>query len=99
MILHTVAFRTKHEAGSAAETDFLAAGMALGELPMVRNFKCYRQVSEKNDFEFALSMEFETQDEYDAYNHHPLHVDFVTNRWIPEVDDFLELDYQDYSDS
>jgi hypothetical protein len=25
---------------------------------------------------------------------HPVHRAFVARRWVPEVDDFLELDYQ-----
>ncbi len=95
MVLHTVAFRTKHEAGSDAEKNFLQAGIALGRLPMVRNFKCCKQTSKKSDFEYGFSMEFETPADYEAYNDHPVHVDFVASRWIPEVEDFLELDYEE----
>jgi hypothetical protein len=95
MILHTVAFRLKHESGSDAEADFLKAGGALAELAMVHNFKTYKQTSEKNDFDFGFSMEFATVADYQAYSEHPMHVDFVTNRWIPEVADFLELDYEE----
>jgi len=39
-------------------------------------------------------MEFENQAGYDAYNVHPAHVAFVRDRWVPEVEDFLEIDYQ-----
>ena len=95
MILHTVAFRLKHQHGSEAETDFLKAGSALANLSMVQNFKCYKQTSEKNDFDFGFSMEFATLADYQAYSQHPMHVEFVSNRWIPEVVDFLELDYED----
>jgi hypothetical protein len=28
-----------------------------------------------------------------AENEHPDHVRFVQDRWLPEVDDFLEIDY------
>ena len=38
-------------------------------------------------------MEFAGQDAYDAYNGHPDHVRFVQERWLPEVADFLEIDY------
>jgi len=31
---------------------------------------------------------------YAAYNEHPDHVRFVQERWIPEVGDFLEIDYE-----
>lgn len=96
MILHTVAFSLEHPKDSPAEQDFLAAGMALANLPMVRNFRCYRQVGLKNDFDFGFSMEFESEDDYEAYNQHPLHRTFVETRWFIEVSDFMELDYVDY---
>lgn len=39
-------------------------------------------------------MEFADQPAYDAYNAHPVHIAFVRERWVPEVADFLEIDYQ-----
>ncbi|MBB4437249.1 MULTISPECIES: Dabb family protein [Rhizobium] len=93
MIRHTVAFRLKHEAGSLEETSFLADALVLGKIPSVRNFEQLRQTSPKNDFTFGFSMEFDDQAGYDLYNVHPLHVAFVRDRWVPEVADFLEIDY------
>ncbi|EJC66193.1 Stress responsive A/B Barrel Domain-containing protein [Rhizobium leguminosarum bv. viciae WSM1455] len=93
MIRHTVAFRLKHEAGSAEETAFLADALVLAKIPSVRNFEQLRQTSPKNDFAFGFSMEFDDQAGYDTYNLHPLHVAFVRDRWVPEVADFLEIDY------
>lgn len=96
MILHTVAFTLKHEKGSVKEKNFLNAGMALADLAMVENFRCYRQVSTKNDFDFGFAMEFASDEAYQAYNSHPIHSEFVSSRWLPEVERFLELDYIDY---
>lgn len=93
MIRHTVAFRLKHRSGSAEEKSFLADALVLANIPSVRNFEQLRQTSRKNDFTFGLSMEFDDQAGYDAYNVHPLHVAFVRDRWVPEVADFLEIDY------
>ncbi|MEZ5070855.1 MAG: Dabb family protein [Bacteroidales bacterium] len=39
-------------------------------------------------------MIFENQAAYDAYNGHPDHVAFVAERWVPEVADFLEIDFR-----
>jgi hypothetical protein len=50
-------------------------------------------VSPKNGFAFGISMEFADRDAYTGYNEHPTHVAFVESRWIPEVADFLEIDY------
>ena len=99
MIRHTVVFRLKHEAGSENELDFLRAAQKLADIPTVNNFECLRQVSEKNNYEFGLSMEFTSKEGYQSYNEHPDHLRFVETRWIPEVVEFLEIDYIPYSES
>jgi Stress responsive A/B Barrel Domain len=53
-----------------------------------------REVSPKNDFRFGISMEFANRGAYEQYNEHPDHVRFVQERWLAEVDDFLEIDYE-----
>jgi hypothetical protein len=93
MILHTVAFRLKHALGSAAEYDFLQAAKVLGNIPVVDRLEQMRQISPKNDYTFGFSFEFADQAAYDAYNEHPDHVAFVRDRWVPEVEAFLEIDY------
>ena len=93
MIRHTVTFRLKHSSGSPEEADFLAEAGTLAAIPTVRNFEILRQISQKNGFTFGLSMEFDNQAAYQAYNEHPDHAAFVRDRWMPEVADFLEIDY------
>jgi Stress responsive A/B Barrel Domain len=93
MIRHTVTFKLKHPTGSVAEASFLKAAKALTTIPTVRNFEWLRQVSPKNEFKFGFSMEFFSQQDYEAYNVHPEHVRFVEERWKQEVEDFLEIDY------
>jgi hypothetical protein len=94
VIRHTVAFRLVHPSGSPAEQGFLDAGAALAAIPGVQRFEQLRQTGSKNDFSFGFSMEFADQAAYDGYNAHPVHAAFVAQRWVPEVEDFLELDYQ-----
>lgn len=93
MIRHTVVFRLRHPAGSAAEARFLADAMVLTTIPGVERFERLNQVSPKNDYRFGFSMEFADQAAYDRYNVHPAHDAFVRERWIPEVEAFLEIDY------
>ncbi len=93
MIRHTVVFTLKHPEGSSEERAFLDDARALGGLPSVRNFEQLRQVSTKNSFRYGFSMEFEDEAGYAAYNVHPVHTAFVRDRWVPEVADFLEIDY------
>ena len=93
MIRHTVAFRLRHPKGSAAEADFLRAADVLAKIPGVQKFEKLQQVSAKNDFRFGFSMEFANQAAYHSYDAHAEHVRFVRERWVPEVEAFLEVDY------
>ena len=92
-IRHTVSFTLRHPEGSAEETAFLDAATALGGIPGVEAFEVLREVSPKNGFRFGISMEFADGDAYRGYNEHPDHIAFVETRWLPEVQDFLEVDY------
>jgi hypothetical protein len=94
-IRHSVSFTLAHPQGSAEEADFLAAAARLAEVvPAVEAFEVLREVSAKNAFVHGLSMEFADRAAYEAYNEHPEHVAFVQERWLAEVTDFLEIDYE-----
>ena len=93
MIRHTVVFTLRHAAGSEKEAAFLAEARVLAAIPGVEKFEQLRQVSPKNDYAFGFSMEFANQAAYSAYNDHPDHVAFVRDRWVPEVERFMEIDY------
>ena len=93
-IRHMVVFKLKHQKGSAEEKDFLIAIKKLAAIPGVEKLECMKQVSKKNKFDYGLSMEFASQKAYDQYNNHPDHVAFVQNRWVKEVEDFLEIDFE-----
>lgn len=97
MIRHTVVFRLNHPTGSTEERNFLRKASELSKIKTVNNFECLRQVSQKNNFTFGLSMEFENQAGYDFYNLHPDHVTFVENVWLKEVAEFMEIDYLIYN--
>jgi hypothetical protein len=94
-IRHSVVFRLRHPEGSLEEQAFLDEIRSLAEIPGVEAFELMREVSPKNDYRFGLSMEFAGPTAYAAYNEHPRHTRFVETRWIPEVADFLEIDYSD----
>jgi hypothetical protein len=94
-IKHMVIFNLKHEVGSSEAAQFLADGRdILSSIPTVTNFKAFRQVSDKNDYDYGFSMDFADQAGYTLYNEHPKHTDFVENRWLKEVSQFLEIDFQ-----
>ena len=94
-IRHAVSFTLRHAPGSPEEADFLAAAARLAEVvPGVEAFEVLREVSEKNAFVHGLSMEFADRAAYTAYNEHPEHVAFVQDRWLAEVTEFAESDYE-----
>jgi len=90
-IRHTVVFTLRDP---EADADFLAAASGLAAIPGVEAFELLDEVSPKNGYRYGISMEFAGQAAYDAYNSHPDHVRFVQERWLPEVADFLEIDYR-----
>jgi len=93
-ITHSVYFRLKHRAGSIKEKEFIeSCQRILSPIPGVEAFRVLRQTSAKNNFDFGLTMDFGSQSAYDAYNNHPDHVEFVRGIWIPNVEDFMEIDY------
>jgi len=92
MIRHAAIFRLVHPAGSDQEARFLAKLAELSAISGVGSFEIAREISPKNDFDFAVSMVFDDAAAYEAYNIHPDHVAFVQSRWIPEVGAFMEHD-------
>jgi len=94
MIQHSVIFKLKHAKDSEEFKSFWEAARKLEDIPGVQKFKCLKQVSPKNDFEYGLSMKFEDQKVFDAYAVHPDHVVFLEEFWAKGVVDFLEIDYK-----
>ena len=88
-IRHQVVFTLKPDAD---EADFLRAIAELEAIPGVEAFELMQEVSPKNGYAHALTMEFADRAAYEAYNEHPEHAGFVAQRWNSEVADFLEID-------
>jgi len=99
MVRHTVAFKLKFDAGSQAEHDFFKAAKELARIPVVKNFECLRQISKKNDYDFGISMEFDSMADYDVYSSNSDHMQFVRDHWSTEVADYIEIDYVPYDEA
>ncbi|HQX52087.1 MAG TPA: Dabb family protein [Planctomycetaceae bacterium] len=93
-IEHTVTFRLIHAQGSPKEAEFLNVAAELAAIPGVQQFQIRRQTSSKNPHTFGISMQFATHSEFLAYCEHPAHMDFVQQRWLSEVAEFLEADFE-----
>lgn len=91
-IRHLVVFTLRHDESSPQAETFLAALRSLATIDGVEDFEVVRQVGPKNDYRFAVTMDFADRAAYDAYDGHPLHVAFVSERWAADVVDFMEID-------
>ncbi len=91
---HSVFFKLSYPKSSIEENLFFEAVNTLITIPGIVNFRCVKQTSKKNDFDYGIIMEFDTQKEYDYYATHPLHSHFVQYHWIPSVEKFMELDFE-----
>ncbi len=47
--------------------------------------------------EISVSMEFKDQVVYESYKNNPVHLDYVTQEWQKNVNQFLGMDFEDYS--
>ena len=97
-IRHSVAFTLHHAEGIAEEAMFFEALHALAAIAGVEAFEVVAEVSPKNAYRHGVSMEFADRAAYDAYNADPRHLAFVRDRWVPEVTDFLEVDFAPLGD-
>jgi hypothetical protein len=97
MIRHSVIFKLRPTLADAEVKLFFDAAAALAKIPGVSKFEILKQVSTKNNFEYGISMEFSTTQQYSEYNVHPSHSDFINKYWMPFVEDFLEIDYEDFN--
>lgn len=93
MIRHSVILRLKPAISPETQAAFFDASWQLARIPNVRNLEVLKQTSSKNPFAYGIIMEFESQEQYDFYSKHPDHQAFIQDHWIPNVEDFLEIDY------
>ncbi len=96
MIRHSVIFKLKPQLSTEEKQTFFDAVEKLASIPDVQKFEILKQISPKNKFEYGISMEFDTQKQYDIYSKHTAHQSFIQNFWIKSVENFLEIDYVNY---
>lgn len=94
MIRHSVILKLKNTINSIEKQAFFEAVDTLSAIPNVQKFEVLKQTSPKNKFEYGISMEFDNQEQYDIYSNHPKHIHFIQNFWMNQVEDFLEIDYE-----
>jgi hypothetical protein len=91
-IRHAGIFNFKPTVSESQKHAFFVALKALEEINGVEKMEVSRQTSTKNKFKYGFSMEFASNEIYQAYSIHPQHDTFVKDFFIPLVEDFMEID-------
>jgi len=93
-IIHSVLFSLKHEKNSPEEKLFFEkSANVLENTPYTKDFKIFFEVSKKNNYDYAFSMFFDSEEDYDRYSfEYEPHREYVEEVWKKEVLDFFETD-------
>jgi hypothetical protein len=92
MIQHLVLLNLKYQDTPLKEQVFFNHLKELASIPEVNNLKVSKQVSYKNPFQNAISMNFENKASYQRYLINVHHDSFVENYWKKDVAEFMEVD-------
>ena len=96
-IRHMVMFKLIHPKGSVKEKEFLDdSARILGGIPYAADFMVCHEVSPKNGFDYGFSFDFLEEEDYQKYNADSRHVNYVHERWLKEVADFMEIDLKEF---
>lgn len=93
MVKHSVIFTFKSKVDKNIQQTFLEASAKLASIPGVKNLEVLKQISEKNNYDYGILMEFDNHDAYQSYNIHPQHQRFIEEYWLQYVDQFMEIDF------
>jgi len=88
MLSHVVIFWTKPEIPGAADALIAGAEKYLRPIPLAKSFHVGRMVPSHRDvvdqsYQVALNLQFEDKAAEEAYQVHPLHLDFVEKAFKP----------------
>jgi hypothetical protein len=98
MFSHVVIFWTKPEIPNAADALIAGAEEYLRPIPGIVNFHVGRMVGSHRDvvdqtYQVALNLVFETKQQQDDYQTHPLHLEFVEKAFRPNCARALIYDF------
>lgn len=88
MLSHVVIFWTKPEVANATEELIAGAKEYLRPIPLLKSFHVGRMVPSHREvvdqtYQVALNLQFEDKAAEEAYQIHPLHLDFVEKAFKP----------------
>ena len=99
MFSHVVIFWTKPDVPEATERLLAGAEKYLRPCPGVVHYHCGQMADSHRDvvdqsYQVALNLVFEDRAAQDAYQEHPLHVEFVENIFKPNCERVVVYDFE-----
>ncbi len=99
MFSHVVIFWTKPEISGAADALIAGAEKYLRPIPGVQHFHIGKMVHSERSvvdqtYQVALNLVFNTKQEQDAYQIHPLHLEFVEKAFKPNCARVVVYDFE-----
>jgi hypothetical protein len=99
MFSHVVIFWTDPAKSSAADDLVAGAEKYLRPIPGVRLFHVGRMAKSHRDvvdqsYQVALNLTFDTREDQDAYQVHPLHIEFVEKVFKPNCQRVVVYDFE-----
>lgn len=99
MFSHVVIFWTKPEIPNAADALIAGAEQYLRPIPGVLSFHVGKMVKSHRDvvdqsYQVALNLQFENKQQEDAYQLHPLHLEFVEKAFKPNCTRVVIYDFE-----
>ena len=98
MFSHVVIFWTKPEVPGAADKLLAGAQQYLSAVPGVRSFHVGKMVPSarpvvEQSYQVAINIIFDTKAQQDAYQAHPLHLEFVEKAFKPNCTKCVVYDF------
>jgi hypothetical protein len=99
MLSHVVIFWTKPEIANAADELVAGAEKYLRPITLANSFHVGRMVKSQRDvvdqsYQVALNIQFEDKQAEEAYQVHPLHLEFVEKAFKPNCSRVVVYDFE-----
>ncbi len=99
MFSHVVIFWTLADKPTAADELIAGAKQYLSPVPGVKSFHIGKMVPSHRDvvdqsYQVALNLQFESKEAQDAYQFHPLHLEFVERAFKPNCARVVIYDFE-----
>jgi hypothetical protein len=99
MFSHVVIFWTKPEIPNAADELIAGAEKYLKPIPLAKSFHIGKMSKSPRDvvdqsYQVALNLQFESKEQEQAYQVHPMHIEFVEKAFRPNCKKVVVYDFE-----